>query len=210
MPNSIFSVAMTCLLLLAGNATAQEVGERAPYLPKLVQSLGINADKEGWPDPVDVIEVQLAEHPRQAVKLLVRELHTVPLRAIHDPESEEGIVQQSLHVVWCLRALTYLTGREFKARTTEQIIITHDSISIDSDEELESLDQVVQLYGRYPTNSQTKVPIPFCREWMTHRKVLFAPVDAQVKIIKAWNQWQKRNGDTFRPAKGVNRKKWLF
>jgi hypothetical protein len=135
----------------------------------MVSSLG----REAAPDP-NLTVMALHSRPREAVLLLVRELHPV------DPDfSTKTSSEDALHVIWCIRALRSITGedvsgRRFLFRTEERL----------TDSQREFLHQ--------------DKPLPFFAEWMSHAKVYLAPRDVQTRVVAAWQAWVGDHLHTFK------------
>jgi hypothetical protein len=97
------------LVLLCGCQSVREEA-RDSSTHQTVRLLGTDLDKR------DEAIVSLSHVSRDAIPLLIAELHTIPetiiLPANHDQHRD------ALHIVWCLRALRYLTHRDFTAKST--------------------------------------------------------------------------------------------
>ncbi len=184
-------VAQPCLSIDANESTSAYTNQKK--IRKLVQHLGIEADP-ATPffdsDAYQVITEELADAPHEAAKWLISELQPVSHSPIYRYKVHTAKERKQLHIAWCLRALRFLTGNEFKAKTNK--ILRFDPE--------ENIDPAVFLYGHSPAPDQTAVPIPFASEWPSRMRIYFAPRDAQTKIIKQWRDWFKAEGSTFKPA----------
>ena len=126
----------------------------------------------------------LAEHPREAVAMLVANLHPIARKAYY-PGTK---TTDSRHVIACLRALRYLTGKTFTAKTNARL----------TEDEKQFLDFNTEMHDVNPTHN-----IHFFGVWMSRDAEFVAPTDAQRKIILQWRRWQRTYGGTFHyvPAK---------
>jgi len=187
-------LASTGIRLQAGASSSFQSGKNeSQRIKRLVQQLGIESDSASPffnSDAYEVITDELSEAPREAVKWLVIELQPVADTPIYRYEARSKVKRKQLHMVWCLRALRFLTGKEFQAKTSHFLRF---------DEELNS-SPATFLYGHSPAPEETKVPIPFAREWPSRMRVYIAPKDAQTEIIRQWREWVKAEGATFTPA----------
>lgn len=105
----------------------------------------------------------LAEHPVRSAELLTGLLR--PTR--------RGKYRQHPRVVWHIRALRFLTGLDFKARTDGRLTADEKNFLI-------AEQRRVKFFGT----------------WMSRDIVFVAPRDAQVRIIRQWRAWFARNGKT--------------
>jgi hypothetical protein len=169
------------LLALSGHrlcAGAQSDTRTDFELAQVVRALGAKDEKVA-----DDFQ-RLRQDPHAAVRLLVAELHPIPRKLYY----EHMKTQQSNHVISCLRALHYLTGLTFSAKTASRL----------TDDERQFLDFDKEMHDSNPTHK-----LHFFGVWMSRNADCVAPDDVQRAIIKQWQQWQQQNGATFqyRPAK---------
>jgi hypothetical protein len=138
----------------------------------------------------------LMSAPSEAAGLLVDELRVIepvpefvsPLQVV-DSEANRA----ALHVVWCLRALRYITGGlDFRAPTTHQF---------GSEERFReqwlrkgSFDSTVSFFGTR----------------MSTDTVYIAPTDAQEQIIQKWRTWCKEDGANYQFRAAKELEDWYF
>lgn len=142
----------------------------------LVKALGSD-DKD-----LDRIKA-LATQPLASAGLLIAELHPVKgVRILsNDPRAPW---KDTLHVIWCLRALRYITGGlEFRGRTDHVFgagEIEQRRKWFVGGEEFDK-DRTVRFFG----------------VWMSRDSTYIAPRDAQIEIIRQWSDWYEQHGRTF-------------
>jgi hypothetical protein len=89
------------------------------------------------------------------------------------------------HVAWVERALRSITGQYFQFASNEKLGSVKE----------------------YRLQSQK---MGFVMEWMSHGRVYIAPRDVQAKVIQAWHNWLKDNGNSF-PVKNFEPYgEWFF
>lgn len=174
---------MLLSLLTHPQVLPQEESGRSPSaqdieLRNVVKHLGINKqDIER--------DFQLLENdPHRSVALLVDELHPI----VHKAYFETKKTFASRHMIYCLRALHYITGETFAATTKYKL----------TDDERQFLDFKTRMHDANPLHT-----LHFFGVWMSRDADFVAPEDTQRTIIKMWRQWQSDNGQTFkyRPSK---------
>jgi hypothetical protein len=130
----------------------------------------------------------LALEPVEAARLLVSELHPVNGVRILSSEQEASKWRDTLHVVWCLRALRYLTGgMEFEAKTGHRF----------GNSEVERNRKWFIGDGAQYSKKET---VRFFGVWMSRDSLYLAPRDAQVEIIRNWVRWYAQDGKRFHYA----------
>jgi hypothetical protein len=146
-------------------------------LAKTASQLGLRPSDPGYGFDL------LAQDPYEAVTLLVKELHPIARRAYFEDKKTD----QSRHVIACLRALRYITGRTFSVTTKAKL----------NDSERQFLDFDKEMHDSNPSHK-----IHFFGVWMSRNADYVAPEDAQLAIIEAWKRFQKEEGKDFkyRPA----------
>jgi hypothetical protein len=138
----------------------------------------------------------LAKDRHVATYLLVAELRPIPRKIYY----ESSKTKNSRHVIACLRALRYLTGSTFTARTKKRLSV----------DERQFLDFKNELYDVNPDHQ-----LHFFSVWMSRNADFVAPIDAQKQIIFQWKQWQKNHGDSFQytppstPEKSMDQWYWF-
>ncbi len=132
----------------------------------------------------------LARAPAVSACHLVQEI--VVVRATTIRPDDYAAYAHEMHVIWCLRALRFLTnGLVFKATTRENPAgwdeTRRDLLSPDSTKR-----------------------VPFFSVWMSHDIVFVAPEDAQDDIIRQWEEWYQRRGATFPYKNATSVDDWYF
>jgi len=120
------------------------------------------------------------KNPQEATKLLIAEL-----RPIKRGRYPGGTHPQA---VWIVRALRSLTGLDFKATTHARL----------NDDEAHFL------------RASAEGEVEFFGTWMSRDADWVAPKDAQVGIIKKWQEWYARSGHTYRYVNDRNLDDWYF
>jgi hypothetical protein len=125
----------------------------------------------------------LAHQPVESARLLVRELH--PVTGIRIPSWEPRAKwKDTLHVVWCIRALRYITGGlDFRAATAHHF----GTSEIERNREW-------FVGGEQFRKDRT---VCFFGVWMSRDSTYIAPHDAQIEIIREWRAWYEQHGKTF-------------
>jgi hypothetical protein len=145
------------------------------YLQGFARNLGVtNKEMADLAGDFDL----LSANSHLATKLLIKELHPIPRKAYYP----SGKTDESRHVLNCLRALHYLTGKTFSATTKEKL----------TPDESQFLDFNTKMHDVNPGHK-----IHFFGVWMSRDAEFVAPLDAQQKIIDLWKKWQREYGQTF-------------
>ena len=147
-------------------------------IDRLVKALGSDDDDHD----LERIKI-LAQQPVESARLLIAELH--PVTGIRILSGERGArLKDTLHVIWCLHALRYITrGLEFKARTAYHFgsgEIEENRKWFVGGEQFRK-DRTVRFFG----------------VWMSRDSTYIAPQDAQIEIIQKWKAWYGQHGKTF-------------
>ena len=119
----------------------------------------------------------LSRHQKTAVRYLLEELKPIKESNISTERIGENL--EELHIVWCVRALRFLTGCMFFTETTKERFIAKDQIRI--------MLLTQKKYNEYS----------FFAASAAKDKIYIAPIYAQKAIIKKWNNWFKHNGENF-------------
>jgi hypothetical protein len=142
-------------------------------------------------DDFKIVE-SLAKTPRITTELLIRELHLIHesriLNGQEKPEAE--------HVLWCIRALRYVTGgKDFCAKTNHKYG--------NSEEEQ---NRKYWVYFRYKNCAS------FFAIWPSRASEYIAPEDAQISIIQQWKNWFANEGADFdyKPMQNPKPEDWLW
>lgn len=138
----------------------------------------------------------LSRSPSLAAQLLIEQLTVIDppppaISGIEDRRSESD--RQALHVVWCIRALRYITGGlDFRAPTDHRFSATEE------------------FREQWLRKRATDSTVPFFSTRMTTDTVYIAPLDAQQKIIQRWKDWYSQSGSRleFRDPPALN--DWYF
>lgn len=177
----IFVAVATLLLGTAQCAFSQDVS----VLSKEVENLGRGEDN------VKIVET-LAKTPQLSTKLLIGELHPIQESRILNGQEKP----YAEHVLWCLRALRYVTGgKEFCAKT---------SYKFGSSEE--ERNRRYWIFFRYKTCAS------FFAMWPSRSSEYIAPGDAQISIIRKWKDWFAKEGTEFdyKPMRNPKPEDWLW
>lgn len=119
-----------------------------------------------------------SRHPARSTELLVNSLR--PTR--------RGKYRHHPKVIRQIRALRFLTGLDFKARTAYPL----------TDDEKHFLAQ------------DEEGQVKFFGTWMSRDVVFVAPRDAQARIIKRWRDWFIESGKTHKYAADTPLDDWYF
>ncbi|MBU6452069.1 MAG: hypothetical protein KGS72_09850 [Cyanobacteria bacterium REEB67] len=166
---------LLCLPLASGQAvfapTVLEAAAAPDFADKFVsavQSLGSANTESGITDE-ERFDL-LASAPQLTVPLLAAQLRTLPRRTyfttVKTPESR--------HVIACLRALHYISGHTFSARTQARL----------SDDERQFLD-----FDKTIGDSNAGHALHFFAVWMSRDAEIVAPLDVQKAIIEKWRAY---------------------
>ena len=156
---SYWMVLIACIFL--SSCAVPRKSEPVTQIEAKIKKLG--ADNQG---DIEIIK-SLATNRQLAIKLLLRELHVIPEEKLLPSEFAKH--QNSMHVIWCLRAMRYLTGKKFLSRTTTPL-----------------KKGTLRQQFLYVKDSKK---IPFFSTWMSRDIIYVAPKDAQTTIIKNWNNY---------------------
>ena len=180
MHRTLFSAVLCTLLAFINMPTfAQD-----SLLVKDVRTLGIS-DSSHLYSKLSLLE----KNSSKAVELLIRELKPIPeIGRILPEEVDKYLIQ--VHVVWCIRALRYLTAIDFTARTN---YVFSDSEKVRS-QFVHSKDGACSFFGVH----------------MAHDVIYLAPLDAQRAIILKWQDWYKSNKDQIKLDRSLDFNSWYF
>jgi hypothetical protein len=160
-------------------------GQDLSVVSKEVQNLGRG------PDNLKTVET-LAKTPQLSTKLLIGELHTIRESRILNGEERPD----AEHVLWCLRALRYVTGgKDFCAKTSHKFG--------NSEEER---NRKYWIFFRHKTCAS------FFAMWPSRSSEYIAPEDAQTSIISKWKEWFAKEGAEFdyKPMQNPKPEDWLW
>jgi hypothetical protein len=134
---------------------------------------------------------ELAKCPQQAASSLIGNLHVISEKVIKPTEAEQH--QEAMHIIWCIRALRYITnGMDFTSKTDY------------TPEEYE------REYRWQFLTAKHGHEVPFFSVWMSRDIVYLAPEDAQVEIIRKWQYWYSAKGTIYhyKPSESID--DWYF
>lgn len=138
----------------------------------VVTGLGVRQE-EGLRETVE----RLAADAPIAARYLVEELQVVDTSVVRPSDWDRQ--RDAMHVIWCLRALRYITNcKQFLAPTTYQF-----------SESERTQEEFLTKHGRER--------LPFFATWMSRDKTYLAPRDVQEAIILSWQRWYSEEGTTF-------------
>jgi hypothetical protein len=120
------------------------------------------------------------KNPQEATKLLITDLR--PIKRGRYPGGDHP------QAVWIVRALRSLTGLDFTAVTRARL----------TDDEAHFL------------RVSSKGEVEFFGTWMSRDSDWVAPKDAQVAIVKKWQEWYARSGHTYRYVNDRDLGDWYF
>ena len=132
----------------------------------------------------------LSQNPILSAKYLIESLHVIKESEIRP--DQENKHQESMRVIWCIRALRYITnGKDFKAETNYVFKKNEED-------------------RKYWLTLEDKNRLPFFSTWMSRDIEYIAPVDVQENIIESWKRWYRNEGAIYKysPAQYVD--DWYF
>lgn len=100
----------------------------------------------------------------------------------------EYLTGQHPQAVWIVRALRSLSGLDFRATTAARL----------SSDEAHFLAM------------NAKHQVRFFGTWMSRDRTWVAPKDAQIAIIKQWQDWFRQRGHNYRYVNDMNFDNWYF
>ena len=133
---------------------------------------------------------RLTKTPVVAACYLIRELRVIPETVIMSWNEHEH--KPSMHVIWSLRALRYITGGlEFRAKTKYEI-------------------EGSEGRRKYFLTYKTTDDLPFFAVWPSRDSVYISPPDTQAAIIEKWRRWYSESGQTFAYKASQRPNEWYF
>ncbi len=151
----------------------------------IVKTLGMNDSAKIY-DKLAILE---KASPDSSVKLLIAQL--APIKGITKIFPEEfSKYPKDLHVIWCIRALRYLTGLDFTA-ATKHVFRKDDSVR----------SQLLRVRGDQ---------LSFFAVRMAHDVIYIAPIDTQEKIIMKWEKWYNDNIGRMKVVEPRDFNDWYF
>lgn len=132
----------------------------------------------------------LADYPAESAGLLIAQLHTVVESKIRPEDDSKH--QSSMHVIWSIRALRYITGgMDFTSKTSVP------------------MSKLGKPYWSLLT-VRNKKELTFFGTRMSHDTVYLAPRDVQLNVIKKWQDWYAVNGQSFAYKSAKESMDWYF
>lgn len=173
-----------CLLLFCGALSAEYYCGNNDT-EGAIKRLGYSTDSATFRKEMTL----LSRNPSKAVSCLIEELQIVQETKVLPKDADKH--KSTLHIIWCIRALRYLTGIDFTGKTTY---------------EFKKAEEDRTYFLKKDRNSE----LPFFAVWMSHDVIYIAPEDAQKEIIEKWGKWYSINGESFKyePVDDIN--KWYF
>jgi len=181
---------LTLILVLMATAWALPVQAQAcsaDEVPATVKNLGHWENGYDYDIPLGC----LSEHGEQAAGLLLNELRPMPEGVIG--LEEQGQHADSMHVIWCIRALRYITGLDFKAGSAAALRKmklaggARDLLLIGSGDE-------VLVFSVA----------------MSHDTTYIAPEDVQKAVFEKWKAWYASQGKGFKYSAHTHLDDWYF
>ncbi|HEY9164686.1 MAG TPA: hypothetical protein VIS48_00845 [Candidatus Kryptonia bacterium] len=149
-----------------------------------VQSLGINDSSYVYNKLA-----MLRNEPDSSIQLLIAELSPINSVTRISPEEYDRHLKE-VHIIWCIRALRYLTGLDFTARTQHKFAKAEKERS----------------YFLRDKNGQ----VAFFADRMSHDVLYIAPPDAQSQIISKWKAWYRKHSGHVHLNKKTDFDNWYF
>jgi hypothetical protein len=106
--------------------------------------------------------------------------------------ADEEKQKTAMHVIWCIRALRYLTGGlDFTGRTRYRF-------------------KESERERKHFLTIKSETELPFFSVWMSRDTIYIAPLDVQREIIDKWIQWYEEQGKAFPYKASENIDQWYF
>jgi hypothetical protein len=176
--------AMALLLMLKTDLYSQDVSIQ---IKEVIINLGkAEYGKENYESKFSI----LCKEKNISIKYLIDEL--APVKSIWKitPESYNRHINAN-HIIWCIRALRYLTSLEFVSTTKYKFSksekVRKDFLNITTDNEYS-----------------------FFRVRMAHDVTYISPIDVQVNIINKWKSWYNANKDNMKLNTNNDFNDWYF
>jgi len=176
-----------CLLFIISATPACFSCDENLEIERTIKSLSLLNNISGAKMAMD----QFLKQPETAACLLIEELSVVREKNILISEKKESA--ETMHVVWCIRSLRYITNGVF---FTEKSQNKFD----ESESDRES----------FLTKHVGEEGFVFFKERMSTGTIFIAPKDTQEKIIQKWKQWFRVNGATYNYSPSSRLDEWYF
>ncbi len=178
------TVALTILALFVVDCLDCAVAFAQNRLAEDVKTLGIN-DSNYVYKKLELFQ----NNPDSAVRLLIGELSPITGVTRISPEDISRHLKE-VHVIWCIRALRYLTGVDFTAKTQHKF----------------KKEDEVRAYVLRDSGDLFR----FFAVRMAHDVIYISPRDVQVKIISKWQNWYLQNAGHIGINKQTDFNQWYF
>lgn len=132
---------------------------------------------------------KLSSNPYHAMGCLIKELH--PIEEIEIIHTEFDKHKSTMHVVWCIRTLRYLTGLDFRSRSNYKFKRNEKN-------------------RKYLLSNGRKEKLSFFAVWMSRDIIYFAPQDTQMDIIEKWEKWYSTDAKSFNYKQDEDINNWYF
>lgn len=190
MPSSKFKLFLLLLMLVFVNVMSAQAQPNVDSfsMKELVDSLGrISADTLNH----DIL-YRLEKNIDSAFVLLIKDLKTTKVKKLLN--DDQGLLKnkETMHTIWCLRALKYLTGQEFSANTKH--------VFKKSEELWKYWTSLKAPLGKYT----------FFGVWMSRNSIYIAPIDVQRSVIRQWKAWLGKNSHGFKRSQELEFNEWFF
>lgn len=162
----ISSITIFCIFIITNICNASDID-------KIVKNLG---NSEGYETDVRKQAedfYHLSMNRNVAIKILLSELKPINKKVIQIEQKGYGV--EGLHIVWCIRALRFLSGCTFFTEEAKE----------DRNKEKNQIRILLLMQKR--ANEYT-----FFATSANQDKIYVAPMYAQESIIKKWNDWFKK------------------
>jgi hypothetical protein len=184
----LLAILMSCIT--TANSAETDASQEVRFL---IKHLGrpSSPDAQQFEKLVTTI-TRLAEFPQTSVPLLIQELRPLNIAKLDVETNAPKENAEALHVMWSLRALYFITGTNFFARTSYKF----------SESEIDD--------RRSSLLSRQKNRFCFFMEWMSRGTVYLAPIDVQQQIITEWKHWLRDSSKTWHFQKTAELNDWYF
>lgn len=167
-------------------ATTQHHSRPHESLTEIVDSLGYH----GGGNAEGKLEILSRSSPDTVFPLLIGQLSLIT-DATEMSEFALDSLERDSHIIWCIRALRYLTDSTMSATTT---------YTFGKNEDVRTNMLAASRRGR----------VRFFGEWMSRAWIFIAPLDAQKTIIEEWKNWYSQNRTRLRYHLAKAGDEWYF
>lgn len=171
---------LLAVILLAACAFLPPVKAQKRSSDAEIQAAIARLSSNSGSEPVDAPLHVLYDNPERSTELLIAALKPTP--------PGKYLTGRHPEAVWLVRALRSLTGLDFTATTKAQL---------SSDE-------------AYFLGSNARDQVSFFGTWMSRDTVWVAPKDAQIAIIKQWQDWFAKHGHNYKYVNDRDFNDWYF